>query len=72
MEDLKDQWQPLKGKIFNLNPQENTEAHRKLVADLIGLISHVGDTSNLILDPVLESYYLMAPSSSTSRSRLKT
>ncbi|HEY3426353.1 MAG TPA: methyl-accepting chemotaxis protein [Negativicutes bacterium] len=30
-----------------------------LIQDTLGLISHVGDTSNLILDPDLDSYYLM-------------
>jgi len=29
------------------------------MADIRALISHVGDTSNLILDPDLDSYYLM-------------
>lgn len=31
----------------------------RLIADVRGLITHVGDTSNLILDPDLDSYYLM-------------
>jgi hypothetical protein len=30
-----------------------------LVADIRGMITHSGDTSNLILDPDLDSYYLM-------------
>ncbi|WP_243368607.1 methyl-accepting chemotaxis protein [Fundidesulfovibrio soli] len=30
-----------------------------IVADVRGMISHAGDTSNLILDPDLDSYYLM-------------
>ena len=30
-----------------------------IVADLRGFITHAGDTSNLILDPDLDSYYLM-------------
>jgi methyl-accepting chemotaxis protein len=34
-------------------------AYDGMVADLRGLISHAGDTSNLILDPDLDSYYLM-------------
>jgi hypothetical protein len=32
---------------------------RDLITDLCGLIGHVGDTSNLILDPDLDSYYLI-------------
>ncbi len=30
-----------------------------LIAELRGVVSHLGDTSNLILDPDLDSYYLM-------------
>jgi methyl-accepting chemotaxis protein len=35
------------------------ERHRHLVADVRTMIAHAGDTSNLILDPDLDSYYLM-------------
>lgn len=33
--------------------------HDHLVSDIRGMITHAGDTSNLILDPDLDSYYLM-------------
>ena len=56
---LKEKWQALKSKALSLNPQESFDAHTALIADILTLISHVGDTSNLILDPVLDSYYLM-------------
>jgi PAS domain S-box-containing protein len=56
---LKEKWQALKGKALNLSPQESFDAHTALIADILTLISHVGDMSNLILDPVLDSYYLM-------------
>ena len=36
-----------------------TAAYDKLEADVRGLITHIGDTSGLILDPDLDSYYLM-------------
>ena len=35
------------------------DAHRHLIADVRAMIAHVGDTSSLILDPDLDSYYLM-------------
>jgi hypothetical protein len=35
------------------------ERHLHLVADVRTMIAHAGDTSNLILDPDLDSYYLM-------------
>ncbi|WP_051261312.1 methyl-accepting chemotaxis protein [Desulfovibrio inopinatus] len=41
------------------NPQTIVERHFALLDDIAGMISHCGDTSNLILDPDLDSYYLM-------------
>lgn len=35
------------------------ERHQQLIADVRTMIAHVGDTSNLILDPDLDSYYTM-------------
>ena len=35
------------------------EADRHLIADIRRMITHAGDTSNLILDPDLDSYYTM-------------
>ena len=55
---LKAKWQILKGKLLSISSQ-GFDAHTALIADVISLIAHVGDTSNLILDPVLDSYYLM-------------
>lgn len=55
----KGKWQILKSKRLNRSPQENFDAYTILIEDILSLITHVGDTSNLILDPVLDSYYLM-------------
>jgi methyl-accepting chemotaxis protein len=41
------------------DPKVDEEAHAKLVADIRTLITHVGDSSKLILDPDLDTYYLM-------------
>jgi methyl-accepting chemotaxis protein WspA len=38
---------------------ESFALHTKVIEDTIALITHVGDTSNLTLDPDLDSYYLM-------------
>ena len=35
------------------------DEHRHLIADIRMMITHAGDTSNLILDPDLDSYYTM-------------
>jgi signal transduction histidine kinase/DNA-binding response OmpR family regulator len=38
---------------------DRDDLHNRLIVDLRALMAHVGDTSNLILDPDLDSYYLM-------------
>lgn len=56
---LKQEWQDLKGKYLSLKPKESEAAHDRLIDDIRALISLVGDSSNLILDPDLDSYYMM-------------
>ena len=59
------QWQRVKGtwsesKKIIANPSQNAySANEQLNQEVIALISHIGDTSNLILDPDLDSYYVM-------------
>jgi PAS domain S-box-containing protein len=51
---LQAEWQQLMA-----TPNVNGAVHEKFVADIRALMTLVGDTSNLILDPDLDSYYLM-------------
>ncbi len=60
------QWQALRAQVEELAPRQrgldstaSFEMHTKLIADVGGLVAHVGDVSKLILDPQLDSYYLM-------------
>src|SRR5688572_19273519 len=47
-------------QITKINdPKASEEGHAKLVADIRALITHVGDSSKLILDPDLDTYYVM-------------
>ncbi|MDQ7830802.1 MAG: methyl-accepting chemotaxis protein [Desulfovibrionaceae bacterium] len=41
------------------DPAAFKEKTAALVDDVMGMITHAGDTSNLILDPDLDSYYMM-------------
>jgi len=59
LENVKREWQELRAGAERLAPAALQEQHRHLVADLRMMITHVGDMSNLILDPDLDSYYLM-------------
>ncbi|WP_395751967.1 sensor histidine kinase [Prosthecobacter sp.] len=53
------EWEDLKSRLGQLHPDAVAAQHLHLVADLRIMITHAGDQSNLILDPDLDSYYLM-------------
>src|SRR3972149_10955437 len=62
----REKWTLLRKNIENLNihvwtmsMRDNFNIHTAISTDIISLISYVGDTSNLILDPELDSFYLM-------------
>ena len=52
------EWSELKEKLPTQKPEESDEQHVHIISDLRTLIIHVGDTSNLGLDPDLDSFYL--------------
>jgi signal transduction histidine kinase/DNA-binding response OmpR family regulator len=49
----------LRGQLFGSDDKLAPALHKQLLRDVGKLNAHVGDTSNLILDPQLDSYYLM-------------
>ena len=57
--DLAAAWQKFKADHDSLSPVASSGKQRQLRDAARQLVSHVGDTSNLILDPDLDSYYLM-------------
>jgi len=56
---IKEKWHVLEKETLDLSAKESFERHTALISEVIALISHVGDSSNLILDPDLDSFYLM-------------
>ena len=56
---VQQEWQALKAQLVSLQPAASDERHVHLIGDIRTLICHIGDTANLILDPDLDSYYLM-------------
>lgn len=52
-------WTRFQQEAPGLTRRQHFERCTLLIAQIIALVSHVGDTSNLILDPDLDSYYLM-------------
>jgi methyl-accepting chemotaxis protein len=53
------EWKSLRAEGPSLTAAEEESRHVHLVADIRTMITHAGDTSGLILDPDLDSYYLM-------------
>jgi PAS domain S-box-containing protein len=56
---VRGEWVELKSNLLKLKPEASVERHLHLVSDIRTMITHAGDLSNLILDPDLDSYYLM-------------
>ncbi len=55
---IRGEWQELKNSL-RLEPKTLADQHQHLVGDVRMMITHAGDLSNLILDPDLDSYYIM-------------
>jgi signal transduction histidine kinase/CheY-like chemotaxis protein len=49
----------LRSRLLATPPVDTGDLHRKLQEDVGALMAHVGNESNLILDPDLDTYYLM-------------
>ncbi len=54
---VRKEWEDLKGGWGSMKADDSGKQHLNLVADIRTMIVHAGDMSNLILDPVLDSYY---------------
>ena len=57
--NVKGEWEELRRGFAKLTAEESDKQHAHVIADIRVMITHAGDTSNLILDPDLDSYYLM-------------
>ena len=56
---VKNEWQDLVSHLKGLTPEDCAARHAQLIEDIRLMITHAGDMSNLILDPVLDSYYMI-------------
>ena len=56
---VRSKWDELRNSLSKLTAEESDKQHASVIADIRTMIAHAGDTSNLILDPDLDSYYLM-------------
>jgi methyl-accepting chemotaxis protein len=56
---IKADWQNLGTRVFDLTAQDSFARHTALLEKLLDLTTQVSITSNLVLDPDSDSYYLM-------------
>jgi methyl-accepting chemotaxis protein len=56
---IKSSWNRLESEAFDAQATSVFDKHTQLIAELLNLVEHVSDSSNLILDPKLDSYYIM-------------
>jgi methyl-accepting chemotaxis protein len=57
--ELAKRWEDLERSLATLTPDASDERHLRLLEGLRAMIHHVGDSSNLILDPELDTYYMI-------------
>lgn len=58
-QNLQEEWRDIKPRALQMGVEETNTAHLTLLKHLRDLIEVVGDQSNLVLDPDLDSFYLM-------------
>jgi len=56
---VRKEWKDLQSQMGRLDATALAARHAHLILDVRTMITHAGDMSNLILDPDLDSYYLM-------------
>jgi len=60
LKGLREQWNSIKSSSLEQNSADAVKAHSVLIADLLGLMSYVADSSEITLDPKIDSYYMGA------------
>lgn len=64
-------WQELKAEWKNLSPTANDDRHEMIVKPVNTLIRRIADTSNIVLDAELDTYYLVDSLTAIERSQEK-
>lgn len=55
---IQQQWQQIEENALTMTSAESLASHSALVSSIMALIAHVADSSEITLDPQLDSYYL--------------
>ena len=57
---VQDQWNTIKANAMNMKTGAAIKVHSKMISDLLGLMTTAADSSEITLDPKLDSYYMGA------------
>ncbi len=58
LREIKREWNALSSQMFDLSPEENFNAHVRLVQYILALINQIGDNSNIMYSNGIDKYYL--------------
>lgn len=58
-ERFKEDWRSLESSVYSLTPTESFQRHSRLIGVLTTLIRTIGDQAGLVLDPELDTHFLM-------------
>ena len=56
--DLMGQWNRIKASSMEMDMAEAIKLHSSMIANMLALTGHIADTSQITLDPTLDSFYL--------------
>ncbi len=59
-QEIEQSWDVLKEAVRDSSASDSFSQHTELIATILAFVNHIGDTSNLILDPDIDSYYMMS------------
>ncbi len=57
--EIKTEWNAVKNSHVDQGPEESFYGHQDVIYLIRDLITKIGDSSNMVMDPDLDSYYLM-------------
>ncbi len=57
--EIRKLWKATKESIWKSSTEKSYADHSEVIDKIVLLIAHIGDISNLVLDPDIDSYYMM-------------
>lgn len=57
--EIEKKWEDLARKLNELTPETSNSFHDQIISDIKNLIFYIAETSNLVVDPYVESTYIM-------------